>query len=150
MASSHVAATVLTAFVSLAAPLAAQEEPVAPSTVDAFKEAFNSAVRARDVEAWARLVAEDVVMMAPSGRVIEGREAFRELWTRSFAGQTGPNPLQLSMIEVRTAGDLAVARVDYGPEGQEPVGQYVWVLGRDIRGVWSLDWWIFNRRPPPQ
>jgi len=130
------------------APAGAQESPAreGPRTVPDFTTAFVSAVRDWNVEAWAELVADDVVMMAPNGRIVEGREAFRDLWTRTFEGRTGVNPLKVVLKDVRSEGDLAVVRADYGPEGREPVGQYVWTLERDERGTWSLAWWIFNRR----
>lgn len=118
-----------------------------PETVEAFAEAFVTAVRGWDVDAWAELVTENVVMMAPSGRMVEGRSAFRELWERSFQGQTGRNPLQVRVRDVRRGEDMAVVRADYGPEGADPVGQYVWLLERDDRAGWLLAWWIFNRRP---
>lgn len=128
-----------------AAPLVAQEGPPL-RTVEAYAEAFVSAVARWDVDAWAQLVTEDVVMMAPSGRTVEGREAFHELWTRTFEGRTGVNPLSVNVLEVRSEGDLAVVRAEYGPQGADPVGQYVWTLERDERGGWILAWWIFNRR----
>jgi len=124
--------------------LAAQAGP-GPRTVQEFTDAFVSAVRVWDVDAWSALVSEDVVMMAPNGRKLEGREAFRELWARTFAGQTGRNPLKVVVNDSVVEGDLAVVRADYGPEGADPVGQYVWMLRRDGRGVWVLSWWIFNR-----
>lgn len=118
-----------------------------PEDVRAFTSAFLEAVRSYDVDGWADLVSEDVVMMAPNGRVVEGREAFRELWARSFAGQSGLNPLTVLVRDVRASEGLAVVRADYGPEGADPVGQYVWVLIPGPDGGWLLDWWIFNRRP---
>lgn len=122
------------------------QEAADATTPEAFAEAFVSAVRAWDVERWAGLVTEDVVMMAPSGRVVEGRDAFRELWTRTFEGRTGVNPLKVEVRGSMVEGDLAVVRADYGPEGRDPVGQYVWTLVRSDEGDWRLRWWIFNRK----
>jgi len=68
------------------------------------------------------------------------------MWKRTFEGRTGRNPLEVVVRDVLTEGNLAVVRTDYGPEGREPVGQYVWALERDERGAWMLAWWIFNRR----
>lgn len=116
-------------------------------TIDGYVSAWVAAVRTYDVDRWAALVDRDVVMMAPNGRVIEGRDAFHELWARSFEGQSGTNPLHVEVIETRVGDDSAVLRADYGPIGADPVGQYVWVLERDADGLWSMAWWIFNRRP---
>lgn len=140
-----VVALVLASF-SAPAPAAAQQDP-APEIAESFAESFVSAVRVWDVERWAELVTEDVVMMAPSGRVVEGRDAFRELWSRTFEGRTGVNPLQVEIRGSIVEGDLAVVRADYGPEGRDPVGQYVWTLVRSDEGDWKLEWWIFNRKP---
>jgi len=130
---------------ALAVTPAAAQEAAEPETPEAFTEAFVSAVRDWDVERWAGLVTEDVVMMAPNGRVVEGRDAFHELWTRTFEGRTGVNPLQVRVRGSMVEGDLAVVRADYGPEGREPVGQYVWTLVRAHDDGWRLRWWIFNR-----
>lgn len=115
-----------------------------PGDVTAFTTAFEDAVRNYDVNAWARLVAEDVVMMAPNGRVVEGRQAFRSLWSRSFDGASGPNPLSLSIRGIRESGDLVALRLDYGPENAEPVGRYVWILQRSRDQGLLLEWWIFT------
>lgn len=147
---SRHALLVLAAFVPLAAreapARAAAQSPPGPTTVEAFAHAFVSAVRARDVDRWTELVADDVVMMAPGGRVVDGRRAFHDLWSRSFQGRSGPNPLRVDLLEIRKSEPLAAVRADYGPEGAGPVGQYVWVLERDEAGAWQLAWWIFTRR----
>lgn len=121
------------------------QAPGEPRTVPAFVDAFVTAVRAWDADAWAALVTEDVVMMTPGGSVVEGRRAFRDLWTRTFEGRTGANPLHVEVRESVIVGDLAVVRADYGPTGRDPVGQYVWTLVRRPGGPWALDWWIFTR-----
>lgn len=125
----------------------AQEAPDSVRrTVERFAAAFQEAVRAYDVGAWAELVTDDIVMMVANARMTEGREAFRELWERSFEGRTGPNPLRIAVQDVLASGDLVAVRADYGPEGREPVGQYVWVLERDEAGGLLLRWWMLSRR----
>lgn len=114
--------------------------------VERFATAFQEAVRAYDVDAWADLVTEEVVMMVADARMTEGRDAFRELWERTFEGRTGPNPLSVAVQEVLESGDLVAVRADYGPEGRDPVGQYVWVLERGKDGDLLLRWWMFSRR----
>lgn len=122
------------------------QEPAVPEDIRRYTESFEEAVRAYDVDAWTELVADDVVMMAPNGRMLEGKTAFHDLWSRSFEGQTGANPLRVSLHEVRVADDLAVVRAGYGPEGADAVGQYVWILERPRADQpWVLAWWIFNR-----
>lgn len=128
--------------------LQAQETASVPPSIEAFREAFVSAVQAWDVDRWSQLFAENGVMMAPSGRMLEGREAFHRLWTNTFEGRTGRNPLSVQIDDVRIQDDLAVVRATYGPEGGDSVGQYVWVLRRSSSSTgspWILDWWIFNR-----
>lgn len=142
------AALACAVFVSMAvpAPSSAQDDTSeVPASVTEFRDAFVEAVRSWDVDGWSELFAEDGVMMAPSGRTVEGRRAFRELWARSFEGQTGRNPLDVTVLEARVSGELAVVRADYGPDGADPVGQYVWVLEREGESPWRLAWWIFNR-----
>lgn len=146
MRTSTVFVTLLAAF-ALLLPRATSGQDSPEREIRHFASAFEAAVRAYDVERWVELVSEDVVMMAPGGRLVEGRDDFRELWTRSFEGQTGPNPLSVVVRDVRASGELAVVRADYGPEGAEPVGRYVWVLTRRPGDGWLLDWWIFTRRP---
>jgi len=122
------------------------QDATVPEDIRRYTESFEEAVRAYDVDAWTELVADDVVMMAPNGRMVEGRTAFHDLWSRTFAGQTGPNPLRVILHEARVADDLAVVRAGYGPEGADAVGQYVWILERaGADQPWVLAWWIFNR-----
>lgn len=78
----------------------------------------------------------------------EGRDAFRELWSRTFEGRTGVNPLEVEVRGSIVEGDLAVVRADYGPEGRDPVGQYVWTLVRSDDDAWRPRWWIFTREAP--
>lgn len=145
---STAAAAPLVLLVGLLAPvpISAQAAPDIPDAIARFTSRFQDAVRSYDVETWATLVSEDIVMMAPSGRTVEGREAFRALWSRTFEGQSGPNPLRIDVQEVRVSGDQAIVRANYGPEAADPVGQYVWVLEHDDGEEWLLSWWIFNRR----
>lgn len=119
------------------------------AVVRRFVSDFEDAVRAYDTDRWASLMAEDVVMMSPSGRMLEGRTAFRSFWERAFAGQSGSNPLSITVNDTLISDGLIAVRAHYGPDGQDPVGQYVWMLARQPDGVWQLKWWIFNRRPPP-
>lgn len=138
-------AIVALAALSLTVPETAAAQGPDPTTVPGFRDAFVEAVARWDVDAWAELVTEDVVMMAPDGRVIEGRDAFHELWSRSFEGRSGLNPLHVEIRDFTVSGELAVVRADYGPRGRDPVGQYVWKLVRKEDGEWRLRWWIFNR-----
>ena len=129
------------------APVLGQEvdapAPV-PEEVVAFATAFQEAVRAYDVDAWTAMVSEDVVMMAPNGRSLEGRGAFHDLWSRTFEGATGTNPLSLRILGSKRDGGLMAVRLAYGPEGADPVGRYVWLLERDPDGALVLAWWIFT------
>ncbi len=124
----------------------AVQEPAVPPSIEVFRQAFVSAVQARDVGRWAELFAEEGVMMSSNGTTTVGRTRFRRLWSRTFEGRTGPNPLSVRIDDVVMRGDLALVRASYGPEGAAPVGQYVWVLERLGDAPWTLKWWIFNRR----
>jgi len=108
------------------------------------------AVRRYDTDRWSELMAEDVVMMTPGGTLLQGRDAFHNFWTRAFEGRTGPNPLEIRIDEVRASRHLIMVRARYGPEGNEAVGQYVWLLSRARDDEWRVSWWIFNRRAAPE
>lgn len=110
---------------------------------------FQAAVRAYDTDKWASMMAEDVVMMAPGGRLLQGRRTFRDFWARAFEGRSGPNPLAIRIDDVRASGDLIAIRAHYGPEGEDPVGQYVWLVSRGDNDEWRIDWWMFSRMTPP-
>jgi ketosteroid isomerase-like protein len=139
-------AIVISLFAVCTAATAKDDEP---QTIEQFRVAFVEAVRAMDADRWAALVTDDVVMMAPNGRMVEGRPAFKALWQRSFEGQSGPNPLSVKIDDVLQKDALAIVRAQYGPKGRDPVGQYVWVLVREAK-EWRLAWWIFNRQQAPQ
>lgn len=136
-------------FLLIATPLVAQD-PDPEQAIDDFEAAFERAVRNWDVDAWSSLLGEEPVMMTPFGQTIEGREAFRAYWEKAWGGRVGSGPNQLSLERrgARVEGDLAVVRLAYGPEGGDPVGDYVWTLSRDDDGAWRLVWWIFTRQPP--
>lgn len=138
--------TALALLLILVPPRGLEAQAPDPTSLSGFRDAFVAAVADWNVDAWAELVTEDVVMMAPNGRVVEGRQAFRELWSRTFEGRSGVNPLEVEIQGFTVSGDLAVVRADYGPRDRDPVGQYVWKLIREEGGEWRLAWWIFNRR----
>jgi len=123
---------------------ASAQDTTIPRAVAAYAEAFQSAVRAYDVDRWAQLVAEDVVMMS-RGRALQGREAFHERWSAAFEGATGPNPLQITLLDVEVGGDLIAVRAAYGPEGVDPVGHYIWLLERGPDEALLLKWWMLDR-----
>lgn len=115
-----------------------------PRTVEEYAAAFQSAVRAYDVDRWVELVAEDVVMIS-RGRSLEGREAFHERWSAAFEGASGPNPLEITLLDVERGGELVAVRATYGPEGSDPVGHYIWLLQRGPGDGLLLKWWMLDR-----
>lgn len=66
-----------------------QATPIDPNaTVDAYFDA----IRAKDIDAWMALFAEDATYMPP-GKVLEGKDAIREFQTMVFgSGSPVPNP----------------------------------------------------------
>lgn len=123
---------------------ASAQDAAIPQAVADYAEAFQGAVRAYDVDRWAQLVADDVVMMS-RGRALHGRDAFHERWSAAFEGASGPNPLQITLLDVEVGGDLFVVRASYGPEGVDPVGHYIWLLERGPDGEVLLKWWMLDR-----
>ena len=70
----------------------------------AIAEAYIAAVRARDVDAFVALFAEDALYIMPNGREYRGHAAIREVQAMVFeAGSPFPTPLFM------TVGDKAIA-----------------------------------------
>lgn len=120
------------------------------STIEGVQQAFQAAVQAWDLDGWAALFTDDTVMLTPFAQTIVGRDAFRRYWAKAWEGRqgSGRNPLSLTRKGILEGDDLAVVRLDYGPEGGNAVGQYVWTLVRERGGQWRIAWWVFTRPPP--
>ncbi|MBV1686823.1 nuclear transport factor 2 family protein [Novosphingobium sp. G106] len=65
----------------------------APADRSATVDAYFAAVRAKDIDAWMALFAEDATYALPNGQVFEGKAAIREFQTMVFgSGSPFPNP----------------------------------------------------------
>ncbi|MGE3690479.1 MAG: NAD(P)-binding domain-containing protein [Novosphingobium sp.] len=57
----------------------------APADPDAVVDAYFAAVRAKDIDAWMALFAEDATYTLPNGSVYQGKQAIREFQSQVFA-----------------------------------------------------------------
>lgn len=65
----------------------------APADRSATVDAYFAAVRAKDIDAWMALFAEDATYALPNGQVFQGKAAIREFQTMVFgSGSPFPNP----------------------------------------------------------
>lgn len=106
------------------------------------------AVNSRSLDAYAELVAEDVVWIPPVGPAIAGRQEFRE-WLRPFFGAYHYKyaPSNSRFLD---AGDWVVESADFEtqmtPVGGGPAmsheGAYLVIWRRDSDGAWRIERYI--------
>jgi 3-hydroxyisobutyrate dehydrogenase-like beta-hydroxyacid dehydrogenase len=75
----------------------AEGQPVAADHRTAA-EAYFAAVRARDIDAWMALFADDAVYTLPNGEVVTGKPAIREKQLTVFNSASAPSPTPLTWI----------------------------------------------------
>lgn len=111
-------------------------------------EQWRAAVNDRDVEAYAELVADDVVWIPPAGDAIVGRQAFRE-WLEPFFEAY---EYEYSAFNSRflTAGVWVAERSDFesrmtpvaGGSSMFHTGVYVVIWRRDSDGIYRIDRYV--------
>lgn len=117
--------------------------------VSQTRRAFVAAVRAKDADGLARLVAEDAVMLrgvAGERPPVVGQAEFRAIWTDAFAKMSGPNPYAVYPKEVTAAASIAAETGEFGPEGGAPFGRYIFLYRLEATG-WKVAYWKFYRVP---
>jgi uncharacterized protein (TIGR02246 family) len=111
-------------------------------------EQWRAAVNARDLDAYAELVAEDVVWIPPAGEALVGREAFRR-WLAPFFGAYAYE-YSVSNIRWLPAGDWVAESSRFasrmtpagGGSTMSHVGAYMALWKRDADGVWRIDRYV--------
>lgn len=111
-------------------------------------ERWRAAVNARDFDAYADVVAEDVVWIPPSGDAVVGRQAFRK-WLAPFF-EAYAYQYATSNTRFLTAGDWAAERSDFesrmtpiaGGSPMSHTGTYLVIWKRDSDGVWRIDRYV--------
>jgi ketosteroid isomerase-like protein len=112
------------------------------ATIRANAEAFDSAMRAGNVDAFMALYADDAVLMPPNAPAFNGAANVRKFWGGLLA--TGTTDVDLVTDDVITSGELAVERGHY--ELTKPFkdsGKYI-VVWRNRGGKWQIIDDIFN------
>jgi uncharacterized protein (TIGR02246 family) len=105
-------------------------------------------VNTRDVEAYAELVAEDIVWIPPAGEAVVGRQAFRE-WLEPFFGSYHYE-YSSSNSRYRPAGDWIAESGEFetrmtpvsGGSPMSHVGSYMVIWRRDRDGAWRIERYV--------
>ena len=141
----------LTALLMLIACASTAVTPAADvnATIRANTDAFDSAMRAGNVDGFMALYADDAVLMPPNSAAFNGAAQIRRFWGGLLA--TGKTDVDLIPEDVITSGELAVERGHY--ELTVPFkdsGKYI-VVWRQRNGKWQIIDDIFNSNlVPPQ
>lgn len=115
-----------------------------------------AAHNAADAESWARVAAEDIVLMVDGGPSIIGRAAILE-WIRGFYAANRVSNMTAEAVEIEIAGDWAYSRDHFRAmltplAGGEPVrmdGKEIAIWRRQPDGAWNASRVIFNSNIPP-
>src|SRR4029077_7033854 len=123
---------------SLSSPLLAQAPADVRSQVMATERAFAKTMADRNLEAFARFVADDAVFFSgPEPR--RDKSQVIEWWSRFFAaGTPAPFSWEPDQVEVLASGTLALSTGPvHDPQGRE-VGRFNSIWRRDPDGHWCI------------
>ena len=131
------------------APMASASGEDVNATIRANAEAFDSAMRAGNVDGFMSAYADDAVLLPPNAPAFSGSAAIRQFWSGLLAA--GKTDVDLIVVNVYSSGDLAIERGHY--ELTTPFkdsGKYI-VVWRNRGGRWQIIDDIFNSNlAPPQ
>jgi uncharacterized protein (TIGR02246 family) len=133
-----------------AASLAGGDEVVDRVAIDDADQSWVTAFNARDADAMAQLVTEDVVLMPPGSGPVRGREAAASSW-RAAASKANRR-LAAKTEEVVIAGDFAWALGGFTralPDGTiVDQGKFLKIWKR-VDGRWKIHRDMFSSNLPP-
>ena len=123
-------------------------------TFDDIRVRMAEAFSRGDAAALGAFFAEDVRFMPPNMPMVNGRQAFQEVFQ---AGRDqGMRDISFELVQIEFSGDLAYEvgayRLNMQPEGGPAiadVGKYVVVFKRQGDGSWMIAADIFNSDSPP-
>jgi len=110
--------------------------------IRANAEAFDSAMRAGNIDGFMALYASDAVLMPPNSPAFQGADNVRKFWSGLLS--MGKTDVDLIVDDVTTSGDLAIERGHF--ELTTPFkdsGKYI-VVWRHRDGKWLIIDDIFN------
>jgi uncharacterized protein (TIGR02246 family) len=102
----------------------------AVAAITAAERAFAKTMADRDLEAFARLVAEDAVF-TNGGQPLVGREAIKAAWAPLYAKPQAPFSWQPDLVVVAGSGDLG--------SSTGPVARPDGTVGRRFYSTWRLE-----------
>ena len=103
----------------------------AKSTVAKLNEAWQSAYKVADSDRLAALYAEDAVVMAPGGELLQGREAIRDFFAEDFK-DFPKHSLTTKSLRAEACETLLVDSGEYRYDGINTEGKPVHTMGNYI------------------
>jgi len=130
--------------VGLALPSAAEPEraerlQLLANEVSAVERDFAATMARRDVEAFARFVAEDAVFRR-GGELLIGRSAVVEGWRTHFKPGQAPFSWEPDRVTVAASGVTAVSSGPVRDSGGRLIGRFTTVWHRDVAPDGSARW----------
>lgn len=123
------------------------------SAITGATAAWGAAFEAGDIPGSLKIVADDVVVVPPNQAELVGKEAFEE-WARSTFGALDVESVEVTVADVRVAGDWAVSYGTWhmsGSAGGAPVSdttRYVVTWERQPDGSWKVVHDLWNSSLP--
>lgn len=125
-------------------PAGAQTTEPGAEQVRHAELAFAASMAARDLEQFARYLAEEAIFFGPSGP-LRGKSAVVEGWRSFFDGPTAPFSWEPETVEVLASGTLALSSGPVRDPAGRRIGTFNSVWRREGDGRWRV---IFDKGCP--
>jgi ketosteroid isomerase-like protein len=146
-AAVRVAALLLWLGLAIGQPVAAQpaSEPTLRQQVWAAETAFARAMAERDLQAFARWVADEAVFF-DGAQALRGKARVVAGWTRFFEGRLAPFSWAPDLVEVLDSGTLALSSGLVRDAEGKVIARFNSIWRQESPGQWRV---VFDKGSPP-
>lgn len=103
----------------------------------AAETAFAQTMADRDLEAFARFIADDAIF-SPGPNTLRGKAAVLAAWSAYFEGEQAPFSWRPETVVVTDAGQLAASKGPVFDPGGKPIAEFRSIWRREADGSWKV------------